>query len=88
MKLKVIEINDAHWMHDYDCKLTVREKKARLRDRLENAGIDLAMIYFVVFNTAYPGQPESLYVRATVRTPSESVSESMDIGEAFVSAAL
>jgi len=88
LKLKLIEINDLHWQHDYDPGLTVREKQARLRERLEMEGIDLAVICFVVFNTAYPGQRESLYVRASLRTPpNESAYESMDIGEAFVSAA-
>lgn len=86
MNLKLIEINDDHWMHDYDAGLTTDEKVGRLADRLEAAGIDLAMIYYVAVNTAFAGQPESIYVRAVLRTPCESAYESMDIGEAFVSA--
>lgn len=86
MNLKLIEINDAHWAHDYDAGLTNYEKVSRLSDRLEHAGIDLDMIYFVAVNTALPGQPENLYVRAVLRAPSESACDSISISRNLVSA--
>lgn len=67
LDLKLKDINDAHWMHDYDAGLTTAEMVARLADRLEHADIDPAMVYFVTINTALPEQPEAIYVRAVSR---------------------
>ena len=86
LDLKLIDINDAHWSYDYDAGLTKYEKVSRLSDRLEHAGIDLDMIYFVAINTALPGQPENLYVRAVLRAPRESACDSASIGRDPVSA--
>lgn len=84
-KLQLLEINDDHWMYDYEAGLTIEEKIERLADRLEAADIDLAMIYYVAINTAFAGQPESIYVRAVLREPAaDCTNETLDIGNALL----
>lgn len=85
-KLQLLEVNDDHWTHDYDCALTMDEKITRLAERLENADFDLSVIYFVAMNVAYAGQPENLYVRAVLRIPNESDCGSFNPDQAVVSA--